>query len=216
MAPTLSSTAIKSSPVGTDDTKAAAGEQAEVTFTATDGTGGSGISLSSTQVVFTVGSTTLNGTVTRIGTTNNYRARTRALTTSDPQGTMTATVRVFDNAGNSHSLTPTNVTGSVTVDTVAPAFTAGPTFDPVQPTLGYTASQNITIEVTGVSSDAASVTFTFNSTIHSASKVGTTARWRAASVAVPGSTGDYSVDIKVVDGHGNETNTTGAASIKVR
>ena len=217
VAPTLSSSpapAIKSSPAGADDTKIVAGERAEVTFTAADT---SGISTSSTQVVFTVGGNTLNGTVTRIGAAgNNYRARTRALTASDLtfQGTMTATVRVFDNAGNSSALT--TVTGSVTVDTVAPAFSAGPTFDPVQPTLGYTASQSITIEVTGVSSDATSVQFTFNGTTYSASKVGTTATWRTASVAVPGSTGDYSVDVKVVDGHGNETTTTGAASIKVQ
>ena len=345
-APTLSITgvsapAIKSSPAGTDDTKVTAGDRAEVTFTASDT--GSGISTSSTQVVFTVGGNTLNGTVTRIGTTNNYRARTRPLTASDLtfQGTMTATVRVFDNFGNSHSVTPTTVTGSVTVDTVAPAitgtptitsnytsdtskagdgktitveftlsesqktgddptvtlqavtaggtrgdmtgpvtvtdqtaagstartrwravytvpstpaysgavsasisardgfdnpstltptfaagltvdntaptFTAGLTFDPVQPSAGYTAPRNITIEVTGVSSDAASVTFTFNATDHSATKAaGTTNTWRTASVAVPSSTGTYSVDVKVVDGHDNETNTGNAGSIKVR
>ena len=349
-APTLSITgasapAIKSSPTGTDDTKVTADDRAEVTFTAADT--GSGISLSSTEVVFTVGGNTLNGTVTRIGTTgNNYRARTRVLTASDStfQGTMTATVRVFDNFGNSHAVTPTAVTGSVTVDTVAPAitgtptitsnyssdtskagdgktitvdftlsesqktgvnptvtlqavtaggtrgnmagpvtitdqtpagstartrwravytvpstpaysgavsasisardgfdntstltptfatgltvdntaptFTAGLTFDPVQPSAGYTAPQNITIEVTGVSSDAASVTFTFNSIPHSATKVaGTTNTWRTASVAVPssiGTTANYPVDVKVVDGHDNETNTGGAGSIRVQ
>ena len=341
-APTLSVTgasapAIKSSPTGTDDTKVTAGDRAEVTFTATDT--GSGISRSSTEVVFTVGGNTLNGTVTRIGTTgNNYRARTRVLTASDStfQGTMTATVRVFDNFGNSHAVTPTAVTGSVTVDTVAPAitgtptitsnyssdtskagdgktitvnftlsesqktgvdptvelqfgtssaitvppanvsavtgrtawravytvpstpaysgavsasisardgfdntstltptfatgltvdntaptFTAGLTFDPVQPSAGYTAPQNITIEVTGVSSDAASVTFRLNSINHSATKVaGTTNTWRTASVAVPssiGTTANYPVDVKVVDGHDNETNTGGAASIRVQ
>ena len=343
-APTLSITgasapAIKSSPAGADDTKVTAGDRAEVTFTASDT---SGISTSSTQVVFTVGGNTLNGTVTRIGTTNNYRARTRVLTASDLtlQGTMTATVRVFDNFGNSHAVTPRTVTGSVTVDTVAPAitgtptitsnytsdtskagdgktitvdftlsesqktgvnptvtlqgvtaggtrgnmagtvtmtdqtpagstartrwravytvpstpaysgavsasisardgfdnpstltptfatgltvdntaptFTAGLTFAPAQPSAGYTAPQNITIEVTGVSSDAASVTFTFNFTDHSATKVAGTNTWRTASTAVPSSTGTYSVDIKVVDGHGNETNTSGAGSIKVR
>ena len=347
-APTLSITgtsapAIKSSPTGTDDTKVTAGDRAEVTFTASDT--GSGISTSSTQVVFTVGGNTLTGTVTGIGTTatgNNYRARTRVLTASDLtfQGTMTATVRVFDNAGNSHSGTPTAVTGSVTVDTVAPAitgtptitsnytsdtskagdgktitveftlsesqktgvnptvtlqavttggtrgnmtgpvtmtdqtasgstprtrwravytvpstpaysgavsasisardgfdnpstltptfatgltvdntaptFTPGLTITPPQPSLGYTALRNITIEVTGVSSDATSVAFTFNSTNHSATKVGTTNTWRTASVAVPASTGPYPVDVKVVDGHDNETNTAGAASIRVR
>ena len=350
-APTLSVTgasapAIKSSPAGTDDTKVTAGDRAEVTFTASDT--GSGISTSSTQVVFTVGGNTLNGTVTRIGTTNNYRARTRVLTASDStfQGTMTATVRVFDNAGNSHAVTPRAVAGSVTVDTVAPAitgtptiisnytsdtskagdgktitveftlsesqktgvnptvtlqavttggtrgnmagpvtmtdqtpagstartrwravytvpstpaysgavsasisardgfdntstltptfatgltvdntaptFTAGLTFDPVQPSGGYTAPQDITIEVTGVSSDAASVTFTFNSTSHSATKVtGTTNTWRTALTAVPSSIGGptaatYPVDVKVVDGHGNETNTGNAASIRVQ
>ena len=347
-APTLSITgasapAIKSSPAGADDTKVTAGDRAEVTFTASDT---SGISTSSTQVVFTVGGNTLNGTVTRIGTTNNYRARTRVLTASDLtlQGTMTATVRVFDNFGNSHAVTPRTVTGSVTVDTVAPAitgtptitsnytsdtskagdgktitvdftlsesqktgvnptvtlqgvtaggtrgnmagtvtmtdqtpagstartrwravytvpstpaysgavsasisardgfdnpstltptfatgltvdntaptFTAGLTFAPAQPSAGYTAPQNITIEVTGVSSDAASVTFTFNSTPHSATKVaGTTNRWRTALAAVPasiGMTATYSVDVKVVDGHGNETNTGNAASIRVQ
>ena len=345
-APTLSVTgasapAIKSSPAGTDDTKVTAGDRAEVTFTASDT--GSGISTSSTQVVFTVGGNILNGTVTRIGTTgNNYRARTRPLTASDLtfQGTMTATVRVFDNVGNSHAVTPRTVTGSVTVDTVAPAitgtptitsnytsdtskagdgktitveftlsesqktgvnptvtlqgvttggtrgnmagpvnvtdqtaagstartrwravytvpstpaysgavsasisardgfdntstltptfatgltvdntaptFTPGLTITPPQPSLGYTALQNITIEVTGVSSDATSVAFTFNSTSHSATKVGTTNTWRTASVAVPASTGPYPVDVKVVDGHDNETNTAGAASIRVR
>ena len=345
-APTLSTTgasapAIKSFPAGTDDTKVSAGDRAEVTFTASDT--GSGISTSSTQVVFTVGGNTLNGTVTRIGTTgNNYRARTPVLTASDLtfQGTMTATVRVFDNAGNSHAVTPTAVTGSVTVDTVAPAitgtptitsnytsdtskagdgktitveftlnesqktgvdptvtlqgvtaggtrgnmagtvtmtdqtpagstartrwravytvpstpaysgavsasisardgfdnpstltptfatgltvdntaptFTAGLTFDPAQPSGGYTAPQNITIEVGGVSSDAASVTFTFNLTDHSATKVAGTNTWRTASTAVPASTGTYSVDVKVVDGHGNETNTGNAGSIQVQ
>ena len=349
-APTLSITgasapAIKSSPAGTDDTKVRAGDRAEVTFTASDT--GSGISTSSTQVRFTVGGNTLNGTVTRIGTTNNYRARTRVLTASDLpfQGTMTATVRVFDNAGNSHALTPTAVTGSVTVDTVAPAitgtptitsnyasdtskagdgktitveftlsesqktgvnptvtlqgvtaggtrgnmagtvtmtvqppvgstartrwravytvpstpaysgavsasisardgfdnpstltptfatgltvdntaptFTPGLTFDPAQPSGGYTAPQNITIEVTGVSSDAASVTFTFNSTAHSATKAAGTNTWRTASAAVPASIGGttaatYPVDVKVVDGHGNETNTGNAGSIQVQ
>ena len=345
-APTLSITgtsapAIKSSPTGTDDTKVGAGDRAEVTFTAADT---NGISTSSTQVVFTVGGNILTGTVTRISATgNNYRARTRVLTASDLtfQGTMTATVRVFDNAGNSHSVTPTTVTGSVTVDTVAPAitgtptitsnytsdtskagdgktitveftlsesqktgvnptvtlqavttgvtrgnmtgpvtvtdqtaagstprtrwravytvpstpaysgavsasisardgfdnpstltptfatgltvdntaptFTPGLTFTPLQPSLGYTALQNITIEVTGVSSDATSVAFTFNSTNHSATKVaGTTNTWRTASVAVPASTGTYLVDVKVVDGHDNETNTGGAASITVQ
>ena len=226
-APTLSITgasapAIKSSPAGTDDTKVTAGDRAEVTFTASDT--GSGISRLSTQVVFTVGGNTLSGTVTRIGTTNNYRARTRPLTASDLtfQGTMTATVRVFDNFGNSHAVTPTAVTGSVTVDTVAPTFTPGLTFNPAQPPAGYTAPQNITIEVRGVSSDAASVTFRFNSTDHSATKVaGTTNTWRTASVAVPASIGGttaatYPVDVKVVDGHGNETNTANAGSIKVQ
>ena len=348
-APTLSITsasapAIKSFPAGTDDTKVSEGDRAEVTFTASDT--GSGISTSSTQVVFTVGGNTLSGTVTRIGTTgNNYRARTRVLTASDLtfQGTMTATVRVFDNVGNSHSVTPMAVTGSVTVDTVAPAitgtptitsnytsdtskagdgktitveftlsesqktgvnptvtlqgvtaggtrgnmagtvtmtdqtlagstartrwravytvpstpaysgavsasisardgfdnpstltptfatgltvdntaptFTAGLTFDPVQPSAGYTAPQNITIEVGGVSSDAASVEFTFDGTTYSAAKVGSTATWRTASVAVPasiGMTATYSVDVKVVDGHGNETNTGNAGSIQVQ
>ena len=346
-APTLSVTgssapAIKSFPAGTDDTKVTAGDRAEVTFTASDT--GSGISTSSTQVVFTVGGNTLNGTVTRVpGTTNDYRARTRPLTASDLtfQGTMTATVRVFDNVGNSHSVTPTTVTGSVTVDTVAPAitgtptitsnytsdtskagdgktitveftlsesqktgvnptvtlqgvttggtrgnmagsvtmtdqtaagstprtrwravytvpstpaysgavsasisardgfdnpstltptfatgltvdntaptFTPGLTFNPVQPSAGYTAPQNITIEVTGVSSDATSVTFTFNSTSHSATKAaGTTDTWRTASTAVPASVGNYLVDVKVIDGHDNETNTGGAASIRVQ
>ena len=351
-APTLfvtgaSAPAIKSSPAGTDDTKVTAGDRAEVTFTASDT--GSGISTSSTQVVFTVGGNILNGTVTRIGTTgNNYRARTRPLTASDLtfQGTMTATVRVFDNVGNSHSGTPRTVTGSVTVDTVAPAitgtptitsnyisdtskagdgktitvdftlsesqktgvnptvtlqgvttggtrgnmagpvtvtdqtaagstartrwravytvpstpaysgavsasisardgfdntstltptfatgltvdntaptFTAGLTFDPPQSSAGYTAPQNITIKVTGVSSDAASVTFTFDATSHSATKVaGTTNTWSTASVAVPASIGGptaatYPVDVKVVDGHGNETNTANAGSIRVQ
>ena len=348
-APTLSITgssapAIKSFPAGTDDTKVSAGDRAEVTFTASDT--GSGISTSSTQVVFTVGGNTLNGTVTRIGTTgNNYRARTPVLTASDLtfQGTMTATVRVFDNVGNSHDLTPMTVTGSVTVDTVAPAitgtptitsnytsdtskagdgktitveftlsesqktgvnpnvtlqgvtaggtrgnmagtvtmtdqnpvgstartrwravytvpstpaysgavsasisardgfdnpstltptfatgltvdntaptFTAGLTFDPAQPPGGYTAPQNITIEVGGVSSDAASVEFTFDGTTYSAAKVGSTATWRTASVAVPasiGMTATYSVDVKVVDGHGNERNTGSAGSIQVQ
>ena len=349
-APTLSGAsapAIKSSPAGTDDTKVTAGDRAEVTFTASDT--GSGISLPSTQVMFTVGGNTLTGTVTRIGTTgNNYRARTRVLTASDLtfQGTMTATVRVFDNAGNSHSGTPTAVAGSVTVDTVAPAitgtptitsnytsdtskagdgkritveftlsesqktgvdptvtlqavttggtrgnmvgtvtmtdqtlagstartrwravytvpstpaysgavsasisardgfdntstltptfatgltvdntaptFTAGLTFDPLQPSAGYTAPQDITIQVTGVSSDAASVTFTFNSTNHSATKVaGTTNTWRTALVAVPASIGGttaapYPVDVKVVDGYGNEKNTPNAGTIRVR
>ena len=346
-APTLSITsasapAIKSFPAGTDDTKVSEGDRAEVTFTASDT--GSGISTSSTQVVFTVGGNTLSGTVTRIGTTeNNYRARTRVLTASDLtfQGTMTATVRVFDNVGNSHSVTPMAVTGSVTVDTVAPAitgtptitsnytsdtskagdgktitveftlsesqktgvnptvtlqgvtaggtrgnmagtvtmtdqtlagstartrwravytvpstpaysgavsasisardgfdnpstltptfatgltvdntaptFTAGLTFDPVQPSAGYTASDPITIEVTGVSSDAASVTFTFNSTDHLATKDAGTNTWRTASTA-PASIGmtTYSVDVKVVDGHGNETNTGNAGSIQVQ
>ena len=348
-APTLSITgasapAIKSFPAGTDDTKVSADDRAEVTFTASDT--GSGISTSSTQVRFTVGGNTLNGTVTRIGTTgNNYRARTRVLTASDLtlQGTMTATVRVFDNVGNSHAVTPRTVTGSVTVDTVAPAitgtptitsnytsdtskagdgktitveftlsesqktgvnptvtlqgvtaggtrgnmagtvtmtdqtlagstartrwravytvpstpaysgavsaiisardgfdnpstltptfatgltvdntaptFTAGLTFDPAQPSGGYTAPQNITIEVGGVSSDAASVEFTFDGTTYSAAKVGSTATWRTASVAVPasiGMTATYSVDVKVVDGHGNERNTGSAGSIQVQ
>ena len=130
-------------------------------------------------------------------------------------------VTATDAAGNRNPSPINRTLSGVTIDNTAPTFTAGLTFNPPQPLLaGYTAPQYITIEVTGVSSDAASVTFTFNSTSHSATKVtGTTNTWRTASVAVPasiGMTANYSVDVKVVDGHGNETNTGGAASIRVQ
>ena len=122
----------------TDNTKVGNNDQAEVTFTATDS--GSGISTSLTEVVFTVGSTTLSGTVTRLGTSDNYRAVSRQLNSSDPQGAMTATVKVFDSAGNRHAATPASVPGSITVDTVAPDFsTASP------PTISsYNAARSVT------------------------------------------------------------------------
>ena len=235
-APTLSVTgasapAIKSFPAGTDDTKVTAGDRAEVTFTASDT--GSGISTSSTQVVFTVGGNTLNGTVTRVpGTTNDYRARTRSLTASDLafQGTMTATVRVFDNFGNSHAVTPTTVTGSVTVDTVAPAITGTPTItsnytsdsskagDGKRITVEFTLSEsqktgvNPTVTLQGVTTGGTRGNMTGTVTVTDQTAAGSTprTRWRAVYTvpSTPAYSGAVSASISARDGFDNPSTLT--------
>ena len=219
VAPAITGTPTITSNYTSDTSKAGDGKTITVNFTLSESQK-TGVNPTITLQAVTGGNMTGTVTVTDqtpAGSTarTEWRAVYEVPSTPAYSGAVSASISARDGFDNTSTLTPTFATG-LTVDNTAPAFTAGPTFDPVQPTLGYTASDNITIEVTGVSSDATSVEFTFNTTTHSAVKDGTTDTWRAASVAVPGSTGDYPVDVKVVDGHGNETNTTGAASIKVQ
>ena len=130
----------------------------------------------------------------------------------------------FDN--ESDTLSQVFRSDKFTIDNTRPTFTDPPTVTTMETSTSatgikqYPSGAVIEIKVTDVSDDARSVEFGFTGTGAPAARYSagkdTDNTWTSRPpVTLPTSTGQYSVTVKVVDGHGNEKNVTTKLQIEV-